>query len=72
MVPGAPLFPVGLQVTAGEWTRGQPPPEPHTWKNKSGPVIETWTNGWSIISHLDFVRAPFVSYGVKYIDPVSL
>jgi hypothetical protein len=38
MVPGAPLFPIGLTVEATTWADGYSavmPPEPSTWKNKS-------------------------------------
>jgi hypothetical protein len=49
MVPGAPLFPVGLEVVDTKWSKDHdnPPPEPRTWRRKAGAVIETWTNGWS-------------------------
>ena len=50
MVPGAPLFPVGLEVRDGVWAgqyAAEAPAEPRTWRRKSGAVIETWTNGWS-------------------------
>eukprot|EP00729_Bicosta_minor_P012267 gene12267-26219_t len=48
MVPGAPLFPVGLTVEAGKWgAHNEMPAEPSTWKKKNTAVVETWTNGWS-------------------------
>ena len=51
MVPGAPLFPVGLRLDA-DFTKEGPMgsagvPPPSSWKNKFGAVVETWTNGWS-------------------------
>jgi hypothetical protein len=51
MVPGAPLFPVGLMLDADFTAEGPMGaagvPPPSTWKNKTGAVVETWTNGWS-------------------------
>ena len=57
MVPGAPLFPVALSLNTTSrdgskfWAAGQyqsmAPPDPATWRNKTGAVVETWTNGWS-------------------------
>ena len=51
MVPGAPLFPVGLMLDADFTAEGPMGaagvPPPATWRNKTGAVIETWTNGWS-------------------------
>ena len=53
MVPGAPLFPVGLELDGSIWggeggvLAKAGVPDPSTWASKSGAVIETWTNGWS-------------------------
>ena len=44
MVPGAPLFPVSLTV-GPEVFKGVK--DPCLWQNKSGAIIETWTNGWA-------------------------
>eukprot|EP00658_Telonema_sp_P-2_P049871 TRINITY_DN3795_c0_g1_i19.p1 TRINITY_DN3795_c0_g1~~TRINITY_DN3795_c0_g1_i19.p1 ORF type:complete len:842 (-),score=152.99 TRINITY_DN3795_c0_g1_i19:108-2633(-) len=45
MVPGAPLFPIGM--TVGNKVFDQTAPWPCAWRNKTGAVVETWTNGWS-------------------------
>ena len=53
MVPGAPLFPVALELDSSVWggkagvLTQAGVPDPTKWKSKSGAVIETWTNGWS-------------------------
>ena len=48
MVPGAPLFPTGITVVNVSAVFGAVDvADPTTWYNKSGAVIETWTNGWS-------------------------
>eukprot|EP00656_Telonema_subtile_P008208 TRINITY_DN13842_c0_g1_i3.p1 TRINITY_DN13842_c0_g1~~TRINITY_DN13842_c0_g1_i3.p1 ORF type:complete len:426 (-),score=74.82 TRINITY_DN13842_c0_g1_i3:52-1329(-) len=44
MVPGAPLFPVGLSVGDDVFVGV---PNPCDWESPSGAVIETWTNGWA-------------------------
>ena len=47
MVPGAPLFPTGVKVNVSAVFGAVGVADPATWYNKSGAVIETWTNGWS-------------------------
>lgn len=49
-VPGAPLFPVGINVPSGAWSdAGVPAPSQWASEAESGtaPVLETWTNGWA-------------------------
>eukprot|EP01047_Picozoa_sp_COSAG01_P054913 COSAG01_NODE_6055_length_3878_cov_1.602805_2_plen_526_part_00 len=53
MVPGAPLFPVALELDSAVWggegglLAKAGVPDPSTWQSQAGAVIETWTNGWS-------------------------
>ena len=41
MVPGAPLFPVSLEIEVAK-VFGETVADPRTWVNKSSAVIETW------------------------------
>jgi len=49
MVPGAPLFPVGLQYNTTVFTDERVPP-PSEWNTPKDtgttPILQTWTNGW--------------------------
>lgn len=44
MVPGAPLFPISLTIAPNVLADVK---DPCLWQNKTGAVIETWTNGWA-------------------------
>eukprot|EP00462_Mataza_sp_D1_P009108 CAMPEP_0175150124 /NCGR_PEP_ID=MMETSP0087-20121206/17670_1 /TAXON_ID=136419 /ORGANISM="Unknown Unknown, Strain D1" /LENGTH=775 /DNA_ID=CAMNT_0016435983 /DNA_START=250 /DNA_END=2577 /DNA_ORIENTATION=- len=45
MVPGAPLFPTGVQFPSSFFTDDKVPP-PANWKKPQDAIVHTWTNGW--------------------------